>query len=115
MSTPPRQRTDEWDNIDERVLNYHTEQWECPKRSTIAFERFCARNIAGSKHIVDMGGGAGAATAFIAERHPSVSFTCFDYSAELVAVGRRISEHKDHRNIRFLQGDWFGDLDIPPS
>jgi SAM-dependent methyltransferase len=101
------QRTDEWVNLDAEALRYHTAQWEMPKRSTVAFERFCREEIRGSSRVIDLGAGAGACTAFLAERHPSTRFTAFEYSPDLVEIGRRIGAERKASNLEFRQGDWY--------
>lgn len=102
-----RQRIDEWENLDENGYRYHKSQWDTPKQSTIAFENFVSKNISKSTQIIDMGAGAGASTAYLASKHRSVHFTCFDYSNELTALGRKIAQDKRITNLTFNQGDWF--------
>jgi len=106
--SPAKQRKDEWERIgDDNSLAYHTQQWDNVKQSTIAFERFCAAELASSQHVIDLGAGAGAATAFIAGKHPTVGFTAFDYSAELTRTGAEIAKSKGMANLSFQQGDWY--------
>src|SRR5690349_13595359 len=110
---PPRspaisaQRTDEWLRLDAEALRYHAVQWETPKRSTVAFEAFCAPQLSRSSGVIDMGAGAGASTAYLAERHPNVHFTGFDYSEELIELAAQIARTKGAINLDFLQGDWY--------
>lgn len=101
------QRTHEWVNLDAEALRYHTAQWETPKRSTVAFERFCRDEIRQSSRILDLGAGAGAGTAFLAQRYPLTAFTALDYSGDVVEIGRDIAASRDLANLHFLQGDWY--------
>lgn len=102
------QRTDEWSNLDAEAIRYHAAQWDAPKRSTVAFARFCGDELRQSAHVIDLGAGAGAGTAFLAQQCPSTRFTAFEYSAELVATGRELSAARTIPNLAFQQGDWFG-------
>ena len=102
-----QQRLDEWKKIDEDGYRYHKTQWETPKQSTIAFKDFASIHFSKSKNIIDMGAGAGAATAFLANNFKSVHFTAFDYSAELTQLGSKIAFDKGIKNLSFEQGDWF--------
>ena len=101
------QRRDEWEKIDADGIRYHSTQWETPKKSTIAFEKFIAHKLEGATNVIDFGAGAGAATAFLAQNHDRVKFTGFDYSDELVALGSKIASDKKIGNIAFQLGDWF--------
>ena len=101
-----QQRLDEWEKIDEDGYRYHKTQWETPKQSTIAFENFALKHISKSKNIIDMGAGAGASTAHLANNFKSVHFTAFDYSAELTQLGTKIAFDKEIKNLSFEQGDW---------
>lgn len=102
-----KQRVTEWENIDHRSLQYHTSQWETPKQSTLAFNKFISNEIAKSKNIIDLGAGSGAATGFLADQHKSTHFTAFDYSLELTQIGSKIASQKKMTNLRFQQGDWY--------
>lgn len=109
-STPgetDKQRTDEWATLDASSMAYHLSQWRTPKRSTECFEQFASDRLATSKRIVDLGCGAGAATAFIARRHATVDFIGIDYSSELVAAANELSRRERVDNVRFQQADWF--------
>lgn len=105
------QRVGEWENINKSDLEYHKLQWKSPKRSTLAFEKFIAPHLSASKNVIDMGAGAGASTAFIAERHDTVQFTAFDYSEALIRLGSKISSDSKLSNLSFKQGDWY-DLNL---
>ena len=102
-----KQRKDEWEKISEASLAYHTQQWDSVKQSTLAFERFCAVELRSSKNVIDLGAGAGAATAFLARKHPAVNFTAFDYSTELTRTGEAVAKSKGLTNMAFQQGDWY--------
>ncbi len=102
-----RQRTDEWVNFDEYQLAYHTKQWETPKESTRAFEAFVQGSLKSAKNVLDLGAGTAAATGYLAERHPSVSFTAADYVNDYLEIGKAISLKREIRNMRFRNVDWF--------
>lgn len=101
------QRMDEWVKLNSDDYNYHKSQWELPKRSTIAFEKFCHSHLANSSNIIDIGAGIGAATSTIATEHKNVHFTAFDYSKELTDIGAKISHDNGISNLSFQQGDLF--------
>jgi SAM-dependent methyltransferase len=103
--------TDEWENLEEARTRYHSAQWETPKRSTIAFERFCARWLERSARVVDVACGSGGSTAFLAARHPSVDFVGIDLSRDWVSMGNRTIESKRIANLRLQTGDCFN-LDV---
>ena len=102
-----KQRLDEWENLDETAYRYHKTQWETPKESTKAFQSFASQHISTSQNIIDLGAGAGASTASLANDHQSVHFTAFDYSSELTQLGSKIAFDKGIKNLSFEQGDWF--------
>ncbi len=101
------QRLKEWDNIDKKAYSYHKSQWDVPKRGTIAFEQFIQSKLIDSISVIDLGAGSGAATAFLATQHKSVNFTAFDYSSELLSMGKIISKERSLDNLSFEQGDWY--------
>src|SRR5688572_4971259 len=107
------QRTDEWDELDEARMRYHTAQWETPKRSTIASESFCRPWLQRSARVVDVACGTGGSTAYVASRYPGVDFVGIDLSAELVAIGERIISSKSIANLRLQTGDCFDLVTMP--
>jgi ubiquinone/menaquinone biosynthesis C-methylase UbiE len=98
---------DEWKNLDEDAYLHHKIQWDTPKRSTIAFESFVNNHLAKSNNVIDMGAGAGASTASLANKYKNAHFTAFDYSSELTQIGSNIAREKGVENLSFKQGDWF--------
>jgi ubiquinone/menaquinone biosynthesis C-methylase UbiE len=104
---PAKQRLDEWIEPDERALKYHQDQWAYPKESTIAFESFVSKNLKSSRNVLDLGAGAGAATAYLAKNHPKTKFTAFDYSIDLIEIGKSFSSSIETNNLNFEQGDWY--------
>jgi SAM-dependent methyltransferase len=100
-------RTHEWDSLDPAGLDYHLGQWETPKRSTSAFADFASERLARSRSVLDIGSGAGAATAQLARRHPGVRFTGLDYLDELASIASRLAAANGPDNVRFHQGDWY--------
>lgn len=103
-----QQRLDEWSSIDDNGYHYHKAQWEKPKRSTLAFLNFADEYISKSKNVIDMGAGSGAATATLALNYQDVDFTAFDYSTELVKIGKKLGDERCIHNLKFQQGDWYG-------
>jgi SAM-dependent methyltransferase len=101
------QRTKEWEALDERAFKYHLSQWDDPKRSTIFFSRFVQDALVGPGQVVDLGCGAGAATAYIAERCPNRSFLGIDLSSELIQVANQLAHSKAFKNLSFRTDDWF--------
>ncbi|MES2975034.1 MAG: class I SAM-dependent methyltransferase [Pseudomonadota bacterium] len=110
MTTPDipgeAQRTDEW-QIDEAGLAYHLGQWISPKRSTLAFEQFARHKLHDTRLAVDLGCGAGAATAYLAREFGATRWLGIDYSQELVTLANERAAQSGMKNISFEQGDWF--------
>jgi SAM-dependent methyltransferase len=94
--------------VDPVSMDYHLKQWAEPKRSTIAFNDFFKREISSSKHILDIGAGAGAATYYLSQHHPQVSFKGIDFSPELINAAKlATSKAKTSANqISFEVGNW---------
>jgi SAM-dependent methyltransferase len=95
----------EWASIDSHAMQYHTAQWDTPKRSTHHFLHFIAPRLNHAKKVLDIGAGAGGATSFFAKATANVKFTALDCSLELLDLGR--AKCKDLENIEFSQGDLF--------
>ena len=102
-----KQRMDEWKYLDTDAYHYHKIQWETPKRSTVAFENFARDNLLKSKNVIDLGAGAGAATAYLAKIYSHCKFTAFDWNNELTQIGRGMALEREIANCQFEQGDWF--------
>ena len=103
-----QQRLDEWKRIDEHGYLYLKAQWNEPKQSTLAFLNFAGEYISKSKNVIDMGAGAGAATATLALKYKNCNFTAFDYSAELINIGKKLRDERSVHNLKFQHGDWYG-------
>jgi SAM-dependent methyltransferase len=101
------QRTAEWDRLDEAALRYHHSQWETPKRSTLHFARFAAPQIATSRSVVDLGCGAGAATAQLARESPSCKFLGIDLSPDLIGTANTLARQRGVANLAFEVDDWY--------
>jgi SAM-dependent methyltransferase len=101
------QRLDEWSKLDPAGVEYHVRQWREPKRSTVAFEEFIRPRLQAQTKVVDLACGAGAATAFLARRHPDIDWLGIDYSPELILMAAQVSRKESVRNVAFRQGDWF--------
>jgi SAM-dependent methyltransferase len=101
---------------DEIALLYHRRQWDEASRSTVAFERFVATELAASKRVLDLGCGSGAATAYLAKRHPGTAFQGIDFTPTLVSMAEKEAGGRGLSNLSFLAADWhalpgFGDVD----
>lgn len=85
---------------------YHSNQWDTPKQSTKAFSDFVSEYLKKSKKVVDLGCGAGAPTAYLAQKYLDVVFTGLDYSSELISFANKMALNKQISNLTFEQGDW---------
>ncbi|QGY81300.1 class I SAM-dependent methyltransferase [Sphingorhabdus lacus] len=101
------QRVDEWIKLDEVALKYHQLQWETPKQSTKFLEQFASGKLKSARKVLDLGCGAGAATAYFASQHPNVLFSGKDYVDELVELGNELALKRGIGNLDFQQADWF--------
>lgn len=101
-----KKAADDWTSFDERQLAYHTTQWKNPKESTKAFEAFIAHRLDGSRRIIDLGAGTGAATAFLAGRHPATDFVAADYVSDFLRIGENVAKNQGLDNLAFRQLDW---------
>jgi SAM-dependent methyltransferase len=101
------QRLDEWTKLDEVALHYHQLQWQTPKQSTKALEEFAADKLKMAKKVVDLGCGAGAATAYFASKYQDVLFVGKDYVEPLVEIGNNIAQERSIQNLVFQQADWY--------
>lgn len=101
-----------WENFlqNKKLLNYHISQWDYPKRSTFDFIEFCNEKIIKSKTVLDIGCGTGAATSILAERFPEKKFICADFSQEILDIGKKITEKKNIKNMKFKKMNW---LNLP--
>jgi tRNA G46 methylase TrmB len=93
--------------IDSKSLEYHNVQWTEPKESTKAFSKLISPWMTESKKVVDIGCGAGAATAYLALINPKVNFTGLDYEKYLMAEATRRSKSANVKNVDFQVGDIF--------
>lgn len=108
MSYPSKQqRLAEWESLDDAGRNYHLQQWKEVKRSTVTFSEFVNAAISGSKSVLDMGCGAGSATAYIAKQHPRSDFIGIDLSPELVNMACELTKAEKIPNLSFAVDDWF--------
>lgn len=71
--------TYEWKSS--KIMDYHERQLQTPYRSTVLFEKFLLKNISlNNKRIIDIACGAGGATRYLANRHPSSVFLGIDFN-----------------------------------
>lgn len=104
---PTKQRKNNWINYNKKDLEYHTYQWDNTKESTKHFEVFVKDKIRCSKNIIDLGAGAGSATAYLAERYRNVNFTAADYVNDYLQIGMKMARKKKINNLNFLEIDWY--------
>jgi SAM-dependent methyltransferase len=109
------QRKAEWTVVDDRSKAYHLEQWKSPKRSTMHFEEFAQQSLRACERVVDLGCGAGAATAYLASRHPKTSFIGVDLSPELIGMAQLLTPDNSKGNLEFRVDDWFNLGKYPPA
>jgi SAM-dependent methyltransferase len=96
------------ESIHEGALQtYHLGQWKNPKRSTIQFADYVRDRIAASRRVVDIGCGAGAASAHLAARHAGTEFVGIDISQKLLGIARTLSSTENLRNLSFDVEDCF--------
>lgn len=86
-------------------MEYHIKQWTTPKESTKSFEKFIKYRLIENITVVDIGCGAGAPTAYLAQNHPKVNFIGIEYSEELVEAATNLA--KKINNLVFKHGDIF--------
>jgi SAM-dependent methyltransferase len=92
---------------DSALQSYHLGQWKSPKRSTIQFADYVQDRIAASRRVVDIGCGAGAATAHLASRHSGSELVGIDVSQKLVDIAKMLSSTDNLRNLSFEVEDCF--------
>jgi len=95
----------DWHNLKDDSVSYHISQYGSPKKSTIAFNDFFAKEIASSERVIDIAGGAGGVVIYLAQRYPEIQFTVFDISGELIAIGEKQIFNLGLKNVDFLLGD----------
>tara|TARA_Y100000385_G_C12956623_1_gene577834 strand:- start:35 stop:808 length:774 start_codon:yes stop_codon:yes gene_type:complete len=92
---------------DEMQREYIFDQIENPKQSTIVFEKFFNKQISTSNNILDVGGGNGTATQYLAKKHTNVNFTCADVNDDLIKSGKEIMKNLNISNLQFKNIDAF--------
>jgi SAM-dependent methyltransferase len=107
-----QQRTSEWEQLDKVAMSYHLSQWKEPKRSTCHFYQFIREKLYGSGLVLDVGCGAGAATAYLASQAPGRTFVGLDVSSELISVADGLTAKTQASNLSFRTGDMF---DLQPQ
>lgn len=98
-----------WKNVenDDQQLKYHLDQWRNVKQSTKFFSEVLRKELSESKSILDLGGGCGSATAYLARRYPDVQFVVGDFVPQLLELGRRQAKRENLANLSFEYVDWF--------
>lgn len=102
-----KQRTDEWVNLDENQITYHSKQWDEEKQSTLAFYEFIKHKLDATRCVLDLGAGAGAVTSYFARQAKGVSFVAADYVKDLLRLGQSLAHEERIQNLTFRQLDWF--------
>ena len=59
-------------------LEYHSKQWDEPKRSTVDFTDFITQKIKVSDVAFDVGCGLGGSIFYISTKHPKCNFIGID-------------------------------------
>ncbi|MEK6806055.1 MAG: methyltransferase domain-containing protein [Pseudomonadota bacterium] len=103
----PQGRVHEWVALDKAAWQYHLDQWDNPKRSTLRFAEFLQPLLTRSKKVVDVGCGGGGATAYLAGQYPQVQVLGVDYSKALVAAANDLKDRRGIANLAFEPGDWY--------
>jgi ubiquinone/menaquinone biosynthesis C-methylase UbiE len=91
----------------EKNMHYFMDQLENPKKSTFFFNEYFHELLSSSKKIIDLGGGNGTATQFLAKNYPHVEFTCADFSDELLESGEEVVKEIGINNLKFKKVDWY--------
>lgn len=80
---------------------WHTEQYQEPKRSTLAVRDFAVRVLGdrAPEHALDAGCGAGANMAHLSEAFPGTRWLGIDIVDERIEAGRRLLAHDDRFTI----------------
>ncbi len=86
---------------DAETLAFHLRQAQ-PYRSTVAFASFARPWLATSNHVIDLGCGAGQATAWLAGQFPQAEFLGLDMSEPLLTLARQNAPE-----VSFTQGDMY--------
>jgi|688.fasta_scaffold1718699_1 ubiquinone/menaquinone biosynthesis C-methylase UbiE len=94
-----------WKKNDKNETEWHEKQYHHLKQISIEFEKFINKQLKLSSNIIDLGGGSGSTTAYLANLHPDKKFTVFDINPNLIKIGKKYS--KDIKNLTFQQGNFF--------
>jgi len=88
--------------MDELSLNYHIDQWTSPKESTKKFVEFIASLVKPNSLILDLGCGAGASTAYIANAFPTTKFIGLEINQDLVKIADTNLKRSQIGNLSFI-------------
>lgn len=95
----------DWRHIDSVSLEYHKKQWSETKESTKFFYRFIQAELEKCRLVVDLGCGAGATTAFLADKKLSADFVGIDISSDLIEIANCVVDEKKILNLSFETDD----------
>jgi SAM-dependent methyltransferase len=90
----------------ETFLQYHLNQWQKPKESTIVFADFIRDFLVDADSVVDLGCGTGAATAFLARSFTNTKWIGIDSNEKLVTVANDLASNLALDNLSFENGDF---------
>jgi len=90
---------------DSKSMEYHQIQWSNPKESTKDLAVKLEPWLKISEKVLDIGCGAGAVTAFLANLFPEVKFSGIDKEALLISIAKEKSAQVGLRNVNFDFGN----------
>ncbi len=92
---------------DDIARAYHMRQWNESYRSTDAFAQFASDAISASSRVIDLGCGAGGATAHLATQFPTCAFHGIDYTESLVGLAKVEAKRRGVGNLQFSCADLY--------
>jgi 2-polyprenyl-3-methyl-5-hydroxy-6-metoxy-1,4-benzoquinol methylase len=93
---------------DAKSMEYHKIQWSNPKESTKKFTLDIKPWLFKSNSVLDIGCGAGAVTAYIANEHPKVNFYGSDKEKSLINYAVLMKDRFNVQNLEFFTENVYG-------
>jgi len=90
---------------DSKSMEYHQIQWSNPKESTKDLAVKLEPWLNNSEKVLDIGCGAGAVTAYLANHFPKVKFSGIDKESLLISIAKEKSAQVGLRNVNFDFGN----------
>lgn len=90
---------------DSKSMEYHEIQWNNPKESTKDLAVKLEPWLNNSEKVLDIGCGAGAVTAYLANLFPKVKFSGIDKESLLISIAKEKSAQIGLKNIYFDYGN----------